>query len=260
VALFRRSTEASGSTPIEKAPARNGSSPLTKNDKTAPAPPASTRPGSSPLTTSGSSPLTKKDRTTPVVPAPSRTAARPATRKDRTAPVAPEPTRTAASPGAKKDRPTPSRREAEAARRQRVNQTLSAKEARRLAAQQNRTQRLRSVNAREATPEKTLMRDYVDARFSLGEFLLPSLVVILALSFLSAAVPYISYISTILMYVFILAVLFDCFLLWRGFKRVLAARLPGTAPRGLLMYGVNRAIQIRRFRIPAPRLKRGDTY
>lgn len=104
------------------------------------------------------------------------------------------------------------------------------------------------------------MRDYVDARFSLGELLLPSLVIIFALSILGAAVPNLSYFSTILMYVFILAVLADCFVMWRGFKKVLAARLPGTSPRGLMMYGVNRAIQIRRFRIPAPRLKRGDTY
>lgn len=160
----------------------------------------------------------------------------------------------------KKDRPTPSRREAEAARRQRVNQTLSKKEARQLAARQNRTQRLRAVSAREAVPERTLMRDYVDARFSLGEFLLPSLVIILALSFLSAAIPNVTYFTTIVMYLFILAVLLDCFLMWRGFKKVLAARLSGTSPRGLLMYGVNRAIQIRRFRIPAPRLKRGGTY
>ena len=61
------------------------------------------------------------------------------------------------------------------------------------------------------------------------------------------------------MYVFILAVLADCYLMWRGFKRVLADRLPGAPTRGLMMYGVNRSIQIRRFRMPAPRLKRGDT-
>ena len=173
-----------------------------------------------------------------------------------TAPVpAPAPT-----PGAKKDRPTPTRREAEAARRERVNRTLSPKEARRAAAAQNRAQRMRTLSAREAAPEKALMRDYVDARFSLGEFLLPSLVVILALSFLTVAFPTVSAVTTILMYVFILAVLADCYFLWRGFKRVLAERLPGAPTRGLMMYGVNRSIQIRRFRMPAPRLKRGDTY
>ncbi|GAA1437343.1 hypothetical protein GCM10009616_38940 [Microlunatus lacustris] len=177
-----------------------------------------------------------------------------------------QPTPTAPAPapaptgGAKKDRPTPTRREAEAARRERVNRTLSPKEARRAAAQQNRAQRLRTMTAREAAPEKALMRDYVDARFSLGEFLLPSLVVILALSFLTVAIPNVSAITTLVMYVFILAVLADCYFLWRGFKRVLAERLPGAPTRGLMMYGINRAIQIRRFRLPAPRLKRGDTY
>jgi hypothetical protein len=160
----------------------------------------------------------------------------------------------------KKDRPTPSRKEAEAARRARVNRTLTPKEAKRLNAQQSREQRMRALNAREASPEKALMRDYVDTRFNLGEFLLPSLVVILALSFLTAVYPRISLITTVAMYLFIFAVLADSALMWRGFKRVLAERIPGASTRGLMMYGVNRAIQIRRFRMPSPRVKRGDTY
>ena len=32
------------------------------------------------------------------------------------------------------------------------------------------------------------------------------------------------------------------------------------SPKGLLMYGMNRCIQLRRFRMPPPRLKRGDAY
>jgi hypothetical protein len=167
---------------------------------------------------------------------------------------------TARAAAAKKDRPTPSRKEAEAARRQRVNRTLTPKEARRLGSQQSREQRMRAVNAREGAPEKALMRDYVDSRFSLGEFLLPSLVVILALSFLTTVYRNASVITTLLMYVFIVAVLVDSYVMWRGFKRVLAERMPGASTRGLLMYGVNRSIQIRRFRLPAPRLKRGDRY
>ena len=185
---------------------------------------------------------------------------------DRKRPAAP-PTQpaTPAAPSAraaapKKDRPTPSRKEAEAARRQRVNRTLTPKEARRLSSQQSREQRMRAVNAREAAPEKALMRDYVDARFSLGEFLLPSLVVILAASFLTTVYRNASAITTLLMYGFIILVLLDSYVMWRGFKRVLAERLPGASTRGLLMYGVNRSIQIRRFRLPAPRLKRGDRY
>ena len=83
---------------------------------------------------------------------------------------------------------------------------------------------------------------------------------ILALSFLSVAIPRITAITTLVVFLFILAVLGDSFLMWRGFKRVLAQRLPGASTRGLMMYGVNRGIQIRRFRMPPPRLKRGDNY
>ena len=165
------------------------------------------------------------------------------------------------APGpARKDRPTPSRREAEAARRQRVIRTMTPKEARREAAQRSRADRMKSLNAREATPEKQLLRDYVDARFSLGEFLLPSLVVLLAGSFLSSVYPPITLIATVVMYLYIIMVLVDGAIMWRGFKKVLAARLPNASPKGLLMYGMNRCIQIRRFRMPPPRLKRGESY
>lgn len=160
----------------------------------------------------------------------------------------------------RKDRPTPTRKEAEAARRQRVTRQLTPKEARREASAKNRAERMRALNAREAQPEKALMRDYIDARFSLGEFLLPSLVVILALSFLSSVYGPITVIATILMYVYIIAVLLDGYFMWRGFKKVLAERMPRVSPKGLLMYGMNRMIQIRRFRMPAPRIKRGEAY
>jgi hypothetical protein len=174
-------------------------------------------------------------------------------------PAPPEPVAPAA-PGAKKDRPTPTRKEAEAARRQRVTRTLSKKEARAESSRYARAERMKAINAREAVPEKALLRDYIDARFNLGEFLLPSLVVILALTFVSQSIPRVSVISTGVMYLFLLAVIADSALMWRGFKKLLAVRLPKASTRGLLMYGVNRAIQIRRFRMPAPRVKRGQSF
>lgn len=174
-------------------------------------------------------------------------------------PATPEPPAPAPPTGSgRKDRPTPTRREAEAARRQRVNRTLTAREARREASRQNRSERLRALHARDAAPEKGLMRDYVDSRFNIGSFLLPSLVVILAINFLGTAFPRVTVLALALMYLFIVLVLVDCFLLWRGFKRLLAERMPGTPTRGLMMYGINRAVQIRRFRLPAPRVGRGD--
>jgi hypothetical protein len=85
-------------------------------------------------------------------------------------------------------------------------------------------------------------------------------VLILASSFLGARLPIITGISVIVMYVYILAVLADCYLMWRGFKKVLAKRLPAAPTKGLPMYGMNRCIQIRRFRMPPPRIKRGEAF
>jgi hypothetical protein len=164
------------------------------------------------------------------------------------------------APTVKKDRPTPTRKEAEAARRQRVTTTLSKKEARAVSSRQARAQRMKAVNAREAAPEKVLMRDYIDARFNLGEFLLPSVIVILAVTVLGSYWPAITLIATLAMYLFILAVFVDGYLMWRGFKKVLASRLPRASTKGLLMYGMTRSTQIRRFRSPAPRIKRGEAY
>jgi hypothetical protein len=173
----------------------------------------------------------------------------------------PPPVQTLSGPVRKKEGPTPSRREAEAARRQRVTRTLTKKEARAESARLARSQRMRSMAARDNTPEKSLLRDYIDARFSIGELLLPSLIVILVASFAGARWPGVTLFATLAMYIFILLVLFDgLVLMWRGYKRVLADRLPNASTRGLMMYGMNRCIQIRRFRMPPPRIKRGEAF
>ena len=174
---------------------------------------------------------------------------------------APEPDpATTTGAGGRKDRPTPSRKEAEAARRQRVNKSLSNREARQVAARQARAERMRRLGDRERAPEKALMRDYVDARLSLGEFLLPAVVVILAITVLGSYLPEIAVITTLAMYLFIFAVIADEFLMWRGFKRVLAERMPNAPTKGLMMYGITRSTQLRRFRLPRPRIKRGEAY
>jgi cation transport ATPase len=167
---------------------------------------------------------------------------------------------TPVGPGVKKARPTPTRKEAEAARRQRVRQQTTNRQARQAAARKARADRMRTLAERDQAPEKALMRDYIDARLNLGEFLLPSVVVILAITLLGSYFPNVAIFTTLLMYLFILAVFVDGYLMWRGFKKVLAQRYPNAPTRGLLMYGMTRSTQIRRFRLPSPRLKRGDTY
>ena len=160
----------------------------------------------------------------------------------------------------KKDRATPSRKEAEAARRARVNRQLTPKEARKENAARSRAERMRALNVREAEPEKVLARDYVDAGYSIGEFLLPALVLILSLSFFNSVIQGMAVYATALMYAYIAWVLLDVWWMWRGLKKVLAARFPNSSRKGLLMYSMNRTIQFRRFRMPAPRIKRGGKY
>ena len=81
-------------------------------------------------------------------------------------------------------------------------------------------------------------------------------VVILAVTILGSYWPEVTLISTLAMYLFILGVFVDGYLMWRRFKKVLAARLPNASPKGLLLYGMTRSTQIRRFRSPPPRIKR----
>lgn len=154
--------------------------------------------------------------------------------------------------------PTPTRKQAEAARKERLNPSLSPKESRQLASANQREARAKAMSNADAAPEKALLRDYIDRRFNLGEFLLPACLVILALTFLNSAFPGITWITTAVMYLFIMTVLADCFLMWRGYKKLLAERHPNAPTKGLLFYGINRTIQIRRLRMPRPRVKRGE--
>lgn len=174
---------------------------------------------------------------------------------------APEPEPVAAPAGRqKKEGPTPSRRQAEEARRQRVNPVLSPKEAKRREAAARRTERAKAMDAVENRPERALLRDWVDARRSLGEYLLPSLVILLALQFLSTVVPDLQWIAVVLMYAFIGIVIIDVVVMWRGYKKLLARKLPKASTKGLLMYGAMRTTQIRRFRTPAPAVERGHKF
>lgn len=179
----------------------------------------------------------------------------------RTEPTPEEPTPATTGPAhpAKKSAPTPSRREAEAARRERLNPTLTPKEARRK--QREAQNALRDARFREAesAPGKVLMRDFVDARKGLAAWSMPLLMGTLALSlvagsFGTGAVAMVSYFTWLLMGMIAL----DLFLMWRQFRKLAAERLPDTPLKGLLAYGINRSINLRRLRMPAPRVKPGD--
>jgi len=160
---------------------------------------------------------------------------------------------------AKKDAPTPSRKEAEAARRERLHPSLSPAQQRKADRQAQAVARQRAYAEADNTPERVLMRDYIDSRKGFAQYSMPALMVTLALAIGSL------YISTdvatvvgFLPYVVILGIVIDLFFMWSGYKKLHATRLPRVPLKGLLAYGVNRSINFRRFRMPAARVKPGD--
>lgn len=186
------------------------------------------------------------------------------TKKDPEPTPAPEPLEPAARARGprKKEGPTPTRRQAEAARMQRLNPTLDKKAAKRRNAEENRRRRMAAIEHRDGTPERVLMRDYVDSRWSPGEFLLPAMMLFLALSFMQQQWAGASFLSLGLMYAYIGFVLLDLFLMWRKYKRLAAQRIPRVdlKGKGVMMFGFNRSIQMRRLRMPRPVIERGGTF
>ncbi|WP_052462631.1 DUF3043 domain-containing protein [Nigerium massiliense] len=180
-------------------------------------------------------------------------------KKNEEPPVAPErPVEPTGHSGpAKKDHPTPTRREAEAARRQRLNPTLSKKEMKARERASRVAQRQREYQTVDATPERQLVRDVVDSRFNIGEIAMPLLLVLMAVTFIPAFLHYATWVIYG-MYAFLIVMVLDSVLLWRRIKRMLAERLPDRPRRGLGMYMFNRQMSFRRWRTPAPRVKRGD--
>ena len=168
--------------------------------------------------------------------------------------VLPDPPRTG-----KKDAPTPSRRDAEAARRERLNPSLSKKEVR--ARERTAKARLRDeqFTRAEAAPGKVLVRDFVDSHRGVAQWSMPVLMVTLAFSLLLSSLSITAtYLVTALTYGVFLLIALDLFLMWRKYRRLHAERLPNVPTKGLFAYMLNRAINLRRLRMPAPRVKPGD--
>lgn len=162
---------------------------------------------------------------------------------------------------AKKEAPTPSRREAEAARRERLNPTLSPKELRVKERSAKNAMRDEQFVRTENAPGKVLLRDFIDSRRSIAGYAMPILMVTLAFSLLvSSFSTGAAFLVTWLTYGIFLLIGLDIFLMWRKYKKLHSDRLPNEPVKGLLAYMLNRSINLRRLRLPAPRVKPGDEF
>lgn len=129
--------------------------------------------------------------------------------------------------------------------------------------QQARTRRAldtgeeRFLPIRDKGPQKRYARDFVDARFSLGEFVMFAA---LAIVLLTVVLPPTSNASIILFGVFWVMVAFvviDTWLMGRKIKRLLIAKY-GSVDQGVIWYACMRSLQFRRMRLPKPLVARGE--
>ena len=115
-----------------------------------------------------------------------------------------------------------------------------------------------ALPARDRGPVKALARDYIDSRRRLSEYYMYLMIVLVVVLFIrkSGLQLYAEPIALVL----IVLVAVDA--AWLRFKltKLVRERLPGESTRGLTMYAVFRALQIRRFRVPPPRIRPGDQY
>jgi Protein of unknown function (DUF3043) len=169
---------------------------------------------------------------------------------------------------AAKGRPTPKRSEAERGRRQPITGSRAAAAPRTPQDKTKaRSERIRkteamkrgeqwALNPKDRGPVRALARDYVDSKRRVSEYYM-YILLILVVAVFSRNKAIQTYISPMIL-ILIFIILIDAQLIRRALHRLVAERLPGESTKGLTIYAVFRALQIRRFRMPAPRVHPGD--
>ncbi|GGR35464.1 MULTISPECIES: DUF3043 domain-containing protein [Agromyces] len=161
--------------------------------------------------------------------------------------------------------PTPTRAEQEAARKRPLvpsDRKEAAKQARAKAAEARERARVgmamgddKYLPARDRGPQKKFVRDYVDARFSIGEILIPVMFLVIILTFVPSAE--VQAISILVLWAFFAVAVLDCILLGYLLTKKLRAKYGDKAER-VRWYAAMRALQLRPLRLPKPQVKRGQ--
>jgi hypothetical protein len=167
--------------------------------------------------------------------------------------------------GSGKGRPTPSRREREAARKRPLvpNDRKEARQAARSRMNEARDRaRIGMANgeerylpARDKGPQKKFIRDYVDARFGVGEFMIPVMFIVIILSF----VPTLDVYAVLALWAFFLVAVLDAVILGFLVTRRLKEKFgESRVEKGVRWYAAMRSLQLRALRLPKPQVGRGQ--
>lgn len=164
-----------------------------------------------------------------------------------------------------KGRATPTRKEAEAARKQRLTPPKGRKELAARQREQTKASRAqmrsametgddRYLPARDRGPVKRFVRDFVDSRRTVGQFLLPLFFVVFVMGTLNREL---AAFSTLAWLTVIALMIADAVRLSRGAKDGIRQRFPDAELKGVSMYAVMRGWQMRRLRLPKPQVTYG---
>jgi hypothetical protein len=165
-----------------------------------------------------------------------------------------------------KGRPTPSRRDAEAAAKARAKAGMNKKEANKLLRERRSEQNAKTrqglksgeerfLPARDQGKVRRFLRDRIDSRLCMAEFLLPLLLVIMVLQYSGNAS--MQSLSNGLWSATILLVALDTALVVFRLRRELRRRFPDQNTKGSVGYGVLRSLQLRWIRMPKSKVKLG---
>jgi Protein of unknown function (DUF3043) len=166
-----------------------------------------------------------------------------------------------------KGRPTPSRKEREQANLRpivgartpeaRKAERARAAEARRAARDGAMNGEDRYLTARDKGPQKRMVRDFVDSKFSAGEFLMPALVISVILTFIDN--PAIQTGVMVALYVFMIVLVFNAVMIGRAAKKLLEREFGADrVEAGIVRYAAMRSAQSRFLRMPKPTVGRGS--
>ncbi|MET0725689.1 MAG: DUF3043 domain-containing protein [Leifsonia sp.] len=170
-------------------------------------------------------------------------------------------------PAPGKGAPTPTRKEQEAARKRPLvpNDRKEAARAQRVkTAEARERQRVgmaagddRYLPTRDRGPQKRFARDYVDARYNVGEFMLPVMALVIVLTFIPNYE--VQMYGILALWAFFLIAVIDSVILGFKITKRLGAKFGADRVEKVRWYSAMRALQMRFMRLPKPQVARG-TY